>query len=140
MAVCLYLLWGAWQDFQNKRIKNSYLWIGGILGVISKIVGIVWDKYSIVDWLWALLPGILLLIVAKVTKEKIGLGDGWVVLILGNYLSVIEICYVFQTALLGTIIFFVINLCRKKITRKYELPFLPFLWGSYTFLWGLGYV
>lgn len=140
MTVCLYLLWGAWQDFQNKRIKNSYLWVGELLGIALKTVCIVWDKCSFTDWLWALLPGIFLLITAKVTKEKIGMGDGWVVLILGNYLSVLEICYVFQTALIMVIIFFVVSLWRKKVTQKYEVPFLPFLWGAYIFLWGIGYV
>lgn len=140
MTVCLYLLWGAWQDFQNKRIKNSYLWVGELLGIALKTVRIVWDKSSFTDWLWASLPGIFLLITAKVTKEKIGMGDGWVVLILGNYLSVLEICYVFQTALIMVIIFFVVSLWRKKVAKEYEVPFLPFLWGAYTFLWGIGYV
>lgn len=140
MTVCLYLLWGAWQDFQNKQIKNSYLWAGELLGIALKTVCIVWDKSSFTDWLWALLPGIFLLITAKVTKEKIGMGDGWVVLILGNYLSVLEICYVFQTALIMVIIFFVVSLWRKKAAKEYEVPFLPFLWGAYTFLWGIGYV
>ena len=140
MVVCLYLLWGAWQDLRSKKIKNSYLWLGGIAGIISKIMDIVFDNCSFKEWLWALFPGMLLLVVAKATREKIGMGDGWVILILGNFLSVVEILYVFQTALLVIIVISIVLLCGKKIDRKYEIPFLPFLWAAYTFLWRMHYV
>ena len=140
MEVCLYLLWGAWQDFQSKRIRNSYLLTGGIVGVVARIVGIFQGKHSYVEWLFALFPGIALLVIAAVTKEKIGMGDGWTILILGNYLSVVEIYYIFETALVMVIIFCAIKLWKKKINKEWEIPFLPFLWGAYTVLWGMGYV
>lgn len=140
MVMCLYLLWGAWQDFQKRRISNHYLLVGGSLGIILRMIDIVWNNCSWQGWIWALLPGVLLLIFAKITKEKIGMGDGWVILILGNYLSLEEIWYVLQMALMVVLAVFVIKLCRKKIDKEYEMPFLPFLWIVYTFLWGIGYV
>ena len=140
MLICLYLLWGTWQDLQNKKIKNSYLWVGGIVGIILKMTNVILGRYNFKDWIWALLPGILLLVIARVTKEKIGMGDGWVLLILGNYLSIVEIWYVFQIALLTVTIFSLILLCIKKINKEYEIPFLPFLWAAYTFLWRMHYV
>lgn len=140
MIVSVYLLWGAWQDVRSRKIKNNYLWLGGCIGIMYRIINItlkqaVWEK-----WLWALIPGVVLLVIAKITKERIGLGDGWLVLVLGNFLSIGEICCVLQLALFLVFVFSIFLLWIKKISRKFEMPFLPFLCAAYIVLWGFDYV
>lgn len=140
MLVNLYLFWGAWQDLRKRKINNSYLWIGGVTGIIYKAISVATNTSILKDWLWAMIPGLMLLLVAIVTKEKIGLGDGWVILILSNFLNVVEIGYVLQAAVFIVSMFSLILLCSNKVTKEYQIPFLPFLWAAHTCLWVVEYV
>lgn len=140
MIINLYLFWGGLQDLLKRKIRNSYLYLGGIGGVVYKFVSMAADISILKDWFWSLVPGMLLLLIAKVTREKIGYGDGWVVLILGNFLSITEVWYVLQMAMFIVITVSLILLCSKKVTAEYQIPFLPFLWVAHTFLWGVNYV
>ena len=66
-----------------------------------------------------------------ITREGMGYGDSWSILILGIYLGVWKLLEVLSTAfmLLGAAA--VICLVGKKMSRKYRLPFLPFLAAGY---------
>lgn len=74
-----------------------------------------------------MLPGAIALLIAFLTREQIGYGDGVCMLILGNIVS--------YGVLLGAIMGGLILLCccsavllvRKKVAWKTTLPFLPFL-------------
>ena len=136
----IFLFWGTWQDIKEKKVTGNYLRIGAVVGLLYKIAGIAQKADLVKDWMGALLPGIVLLILAKMTKEKIGYGDGSVIVILGNYWNLKEIWLVLQGALVLTMIVSVILLITKKVGKEYEMPFLPFLWLSHTLLWGLGHV
>ena len=140
MIVSMYLLWGAWQDMRSRKIRNSYLWLGGSVGIVYKTVNIATEQIVWEKWLWALVPGIVLLVIAKVTKEKIGLGDSLVILVLGNFFSIVDICRILQLALFLVLVFSILLLCIQRISRQFEMPFLPFLWIAYMVLWGMAYV
>lgn len=140
IVVSVYLFWGAWQDFCRKKIENNYLCIGGILGFIFRVVSLSEGGVTVREWSSALIPGILLLIIAKATNEKIGYGDGLVFLILGNFFMISEVWMILQTAIFLVMIFSFILVCSKKVFKEYQIPFLPFLWISHMLLWGLNYV
>lgn len=136
----VYLLWGSWRDLKKKMISDQYLWFGGIAGIIYSLIkmiagGFVWEERFM-----AYLPGLLILAVAKITGEKIGYGDGWVVLILGNFLELFEIYAMLQFAVILAAVVSVGLLYTKKAGREYRIPFLPFLWAAYTCQWGIRYV
>lgn len=140
IIVNLYLFLGTVQDIKNKKISNYYLWIGGIIGFIFSIID-GWEKTGKVwEWLIAFIPGVVVLTLAKITKEKIGMGDGWVVIILGNFMTVFEISIFLQIAIVLAAIFSFILLCVKRASVSCSIPFLPFLWLSHFLLWGLGNV
>ncbi len=75
--------------------------------------------------------GILLLIVSKCTKESIGYGDSWIILLLGIYLGYLRILRVLFAASLfaGIVSVFFLWKCGWKKTAT--LPFVPFLSLSY---------
>ena len=103
IIVSSYLLWGTWQDIKKRRISHNYLWVGGILGVAIRIINFREGSLEFLEWLSALLPGITILMIAKMTKEKIGLGDGWVLVILANYMNLGELCMLLQTTLIAVV-------------------------------------
>lgn len=140
IIVNLYLLLGTVQDIKNKKISNYYLWIGGIIGLFFNIIE-CWEEVSkVAEWLIAFIPGVVVLVLAKITKEKIGTGDGWVVIILGNFLTAFEISILLQVAIILAAVFSLILLCGKRVSVSYSIPFLPFLWLSHFLLWRLGNV
>lgn len=140
MLVGTYLFWGALQDFRKRKIRTEYLWIGGIAGSVYTVIEILKGNNDFVNWIIAMIPGVIILIIAKYTKEKIGFGDGWVFIILGNFLTVTEIWYVLQTAVFLTTLFSLILIFSKKASKEYQIPFLPFLLAAYLILKGLRYV
>ena len=140
MMVNVYLGLGAYQDGKTKKIKEWYLWIGGCLGIIFKIRDIFSDNFMFSDWVLCLIPGVLFLICAMVLKEKIGDGDGWILLILGNFLPPGNVWQHFYLSLFLLTIYALFLLILKKANHQTEIPYLPFLWMANSILWGMQYV
>ena len=139
-VVNIYLLWGAWTDLRTKTISDQYLWLGGITGILYSMIKIMAEAFVWEEQMIAYVPGFIILTIAKITNEKIGYGDGWIILILGSFLGIYEIYRIFQFAVILTAAASVILLCIKKEGREYKIPFLPFLWAAYTCQWGMRYV
>ena len=139
-VVNLYLFWGTCQDIKSKKIRNEYLWAGAFIGLIYKGMQLFYNNGSVSDWVLAMIPGILILIIAKYTNEKIGFGDGWLLLILGSFFKIREIWYILQVAIFLVTIFSLILVVGKKADKEDQIPFLPFLWIAYLILRGLQYV
>lgn len=140
ILINLYLFWGSIQDIKKRKISNVYLWIGGIGGFAFKIIGFNYGLQEIGDWILTAVPGLLVLFLGKKTKEKIGLGDGLVLLVLANIMTFIEICILLQIAIFLLLIFALVLLSSRKFSKDYPIPFLPFLWLSHLLLWRIGYV
>ena len=140
MLVGAYLFWGALQDFRKRKIRTDYLWVGGIVGFVYKSIDILKGNSNLVNWIIAMIPGFILLIIAKYTKEKIGYGDGWMFIILGNFLNITEIYYVLQIAFFLITLFSIIMILSRKVSKEYQIPFFPFLLVAYLILKGSQYV
>lgn len=77
------------------------------------------------------LLGMLFLLISKCTREAIGYGDSWLILLLGIQLGYLEIISVLFAAslLAGVASLFLLWKCHWK--RDTSLPFVPFLSISY---------
>lgn len=78
-----------------------------------------------------LLIGILLLGISYITRQRIGVGDGLLIMILGVYLGFEVIGVVLLYALTLSAIWSVLLLIIKKVNRHYEVAFIPFIFVSY---------
>ena len=140
LSVNIFLLWGTWQDIKKRSITGIYLMIGEIGGLFFNIIKMGKGIFSFEQWILALVPGVIFLIFAKATKEKIGFGDGMLLFLLGNFYTVGKVCMILQIALMFLLMFSTILWCSRKVSVDYQVPFLPFLWISHSLLWGLNYV
>lgn len=75
--------------------------------------------------------GMMLFVVSTVTKEAIGYGDSWLILLLGVQLGIFRVLQLLFTASLLAVIFAVFYLWVRKWNRNATLPFVPFLTIAY---------
>lgn len=77
--------------------------------------------------------GVLFLIFSRVTRESMGYGDSWAILILGIYLGIWGLIEVLAVAFFTLAIASMICMVRKRRCRKSVIPFYPFLTVGYLF-------
>jgi leader peptidase (prepilin peptidase)/N-methyltransferase len=110
-------------DIKKKEIIIKFTVLYGLFGVITRAaIGFDWK-----DFLLAMLPGLVGMVLAFVTREQIGYGDAWILLATGCCISSTDLLLVCMIALAGTGLaaLFLYVVLRKN--RMYELPFVPFV-------------
>ena len=75
--------------------------------------------------------GCFFLFLSKVTREGIGYGDSWGILVLGLYMGMWNLLGVLLGALSLLLITAMVLLATGRFKRNASLPFYPFLTGGY---------
>lgn len=115
-------------DLRKRTIPILFLLILSVAVLGFTIFG---DSVGVRLRVGGALLGILFLLISKCTKEAIGYGDSWLILLLGIQLGYLEaIGVLFAASLLaGVASLFFLWKCNWK--RNTSLPFVPFLSISY---------
>lgn len=101
--------------------------VGAVLGGlgVSLIYGIVKGKgYSL---LLGVIPGILLVLMGFLTREKVGYGDGILVIIIGLILGWPGSFVIYVIAQFGVLFYAVFLLVARHTSGDVKIPFAPFL-------------
>lgn len=124
--VLIFLFVGMLWDIKKKTVPKIYLvvWaIGAITYLISEIAG----EKSIFSIFWALIPGFVVLLISLITGEKIGLGDGLILLCVGCFQGVKDVlCMLFFSFVILTV-FLILFLVMRRVGRTSRVPFVPFM-------------
>ena len=75
--------------------------------------------------------GVLFFLISKVTKEAVGYGDSWLILLLGVHLGISDALQVLFAASLLAALFALLYLWIRRWKRNATLPFVPFLAIAY---------
>lgn len=128
-CICLWLLIiAAIRDIQVRKV-SVYILLGS--GILCILYHLTQRQMSIWIVLGGALVGAAFLIISKVTREGIGYGDSFGILVLGVFLGFWSILIVLSMAFFLLLVVLIPLLLRKKMSRTYTLPFLPFLAGGY---------
>lgn len=110
-------------DIRRKTVSIWYLFGAGIAGAVFSLV------LRDVPW-WSVVSGIALggvfLLLSKMTRGGIGLGDGAMIAAVGSWIGLGQTLSALLVSLIPAAIAGGICLLLKK-GRKFELPFAPFL-------------
>lgn len=117
----------AWHDYKKKEI---FLWSVGVYVVLGIGWGI-WQKSDWQEYVLAVALGSSLTLLSVGTKGAIGMGDAWVILALGIVMDNHKYLLTILLALLGSAFFSAVLMMLKKVGRKTEIPFIPFLFLAY---------
>jgi len=128
-VICLlFLMIAAFRDIQTRRISAYALSFGAVLSIVYQIFLGKMDVWLVTG---GVITGALFLILSKITQEGMGYGDSILILILGIYLGFHQLIFVLSSAFFLLLCVSIPALWSRKMSRKYTLPFLPFLMGGY---------
>lgn len=114
-------------DIRSKRLP---LWITGVGTAIGIILWLIEGSCDLMQFV-AMVPGLLCLLIARVSREAIGYGDGLLLGMMGMYLKfsvLLGVC-LWAFTIAGIVALFL--LVTKKRNGKQEIPFVPFLFLGY---------
>ncbi len=116
-------------------VRKQRIFIGWpVLAIVIGAFGNLFIDRNLVDLALGLLVGGIFLATSIISKEKMGLGDGVMILGAALYLSTERLLGALILAGVGTLGAFALLYWRKN--RVQSLPFLPFFWGgSVAVLW-----
>ena len=135
------LFYFAWTDFQTKRIKVRDLLVLAVLGLIIKILSLFCQKEQnfleicktefLLNLPEAMLVGGVLFLIAKITREQVGIGDAFVFCVTGIFLDFVQNL----TLLIGTFLLVgmlsLVWLIRKKKGKHDSIAMMPFTLAAY---------
>lgn len=75
--------------------------------------------------------GGLFFLVSRVTREALGCGDSFVIMILGLFLGIWDVLYLLMLAFWMAALFAAAQIMIKRFSRKTAFPFIPFLALAY---------
>ena len=128
MMGILFLSAGSYFDLKNREIPVNYLVIFGVIGIIGNII---WKYQTILEVLAGGCIGGVFLAVGWMTKEAIGYGDGWALVILGIMKGWHELIPVVFGAFLLSSVYGIWRVIGVKASRDEAMPFYPFLLISF---------
>lgn len=128
--VFLFLVAGAVWDIKKNSVPKIYLYIWGATAVLYVIVRLI-SGTSVFALICAFVPGSIGLVLAFITKEQIGIGDGLVLILMGAFLDVKVITEIMIVAFVVLTPVTIILLVLRVVGGKTRIPFIPFLLVGY---------
>ena len=116
------------RDFRKREIPTWWLII---LSVIIVVFIVLFDRGMYFSRFVGALLGLFFFFVSKCTKEAIGYGDSWLILVLGIYLGGFSAVQVLFWAALIAAVAALFQLWRKRWKRNIRIPFIPCLAIAY---------
>lgn len=119
-------LQGYW-DIRYQQIPAYVTLLSGGFGLLMSVyMGRAW-----VDILFGVLPGLVCLGIAKLTREAIGYGDGLLLCAMGLYIPYDEVLVIGMIACSLCGIWALMCFLSRRKSGKDTLPFVPFLLGAW---------
>ncbi len=126
MVLFLFLMVCAVFDGFNRQIPLAVVWLGMLTAACFRAGGAMGETNLMVAAL-SLLPGLGFFLLSFLTREKVGYGDGWVLLMIGLFLGVYRCFLILLFGLMTESVVAIVLLTLGKINRDREIPFVPFL-------------
>ena len=113
-------------DGLYKQIPLIVVWLGMLAAVCLQIYGAMGET-GIFAMVFSMIPGAVFFLLSFLTREKVGYGDGWVLLMIGLFLGIYRCFLILFVGLLAESVVAIVLLAFRKIQRDREIPFSPFL-------------
>ena len=113
-------------DGVEKKIPLAVVWLGMTAAFVLRVMGLAgngtWQSAVI-----SLMPGMLFWLLSYISGEKVGYGDGWLLVMIGLFMGLWKCFLILIAGLLFASLTALVLLAVKRIVREDSLPFAPFL-------------
>ena len=130
VMVLSYLVILAIWDIKEKKIPVWILIVGTVCGGICGLGFSHEKQWELVMMCMAVMPGIFLVIIARLT-QKAGAGDGWALVNIGLVESYKICIFLLGISLMIMALVSGVLLFLHKVNKNTKLPYLPFLMLAY---------
>ena len=122
---------GAYWDWKEKKIYVYLPLVAGIFGIVLHLFN---QEYTWKEMICGMMIGVVVLLIAWMSRESIGVGDGMILTASGIYLGFWGNLELLMIALLFAGVTALCLIVARRKGRKDKLPFVPFLLVAYLFL------
>ncbi len=128
VELLLFLFLGVCALFDGlyRQIPLAVVWLGMLTAVYLHIFGAMGETGLFAAAL-SLIPGMGFFLLSFCSREKVGYGDGWTLLMIGLFLGAYRCFLILFIGLLAESMVVMVLLMLRKIHRNKEIPFVPFL-------------
>lgn len=128
IEILLFLIMGicAVIDGLKREIPIAVVWMGIVIAVILRLRGMIGEGGAIMAAL-SVIPGVMLWMISFVSREKVGYGDGWMLVMVGLFVGIWRCFLILLIGLVSESVIVLILLAVQRISRDRRIPFAPFL-------------
>ena len=123
MIVCFFLMYHSICDIRTRKINAMVCVVFGIAGLFMFGIG---NQKRVFSLVFGLLIGVGLMVVSYLTRETVGMGDGYVVAAVGIWVGGEKTLAMLMIALFLAAGFGILQISTGKANGKTELAFVPF--------------
>lgn len=119
--------------FLNSYLDLKYKKISVLVCVIFAIEAVLLNLQSDnngLRYVFGFVVGLVVILISKITNGAIGIGDGYVICVIGIFMGVHAVIQVLMGAFLLAAVVGIGLMIIRKVRRGMTLPFVPFLLGS----------
>lgn len=120
-------------DMKYREISNIWLILSGV-GVIALILlnSLLFHyNFSMLSAIGGMLIGLMIILISKITREKIGIGDGITLCITGFGLGIWVNIQILMYALFLSALYAVYLIVFRRVSKDHTIPFIPFIFVGY---------
>lgn len=124
LLVLLFLTPMALEDVRKKRLSSWWLMLHTGMSILVQGY-----RDALFGWLSGALVGGVLLLIAQISKEKLGFGDGWLFVVCGGYMGFFPILTLLMLALALCSIWNGGKVLLKRVSWKAQVHLFPMYGG-----------
>ena len=130
----IFLGWMSLFDIKSRRLPVLYIAFGFMSALAVRII---FNNVPLRPYITASVIGIIFILISGFSKEKIGYGDSFMILITGMLLGIENLMFVLFSAFIMCFVTGIVIMYIRKSIRNMSLPFVPFLFAAFILLMGL---
>ncbi|SEG35163.1 leader peptidase (prepilin peptidase) / N-methyltransferase [Butyrivibrio sp. Su6] len=124
------LLLSAFSDIRKKEISIWIVICMALLSLSDGAIALFNGKRTIDDLIVCIVPGVIMMLLALLSRQSIGYGDGLIILAIGMTFGISKLAVGIAIALFTSGIMSIFLIAIRKAKRNDTFPFVPFIFAG----------